>query len=73
MGFFESLDPDQLLTAGAFITYLLYQNKEAAKRNDKLEADKQELINKYIAKSEKSNNDLMEATRIFDKLIQVNK
>ena len=70
MEIFKALDVEQLLTATGFIVFLIYQNTQLTKRNTALEKERAALVDKYIEVSNKSSADLLEATRMFDRLIQ---
>jgi hypothetical protein len=69
----DSVNPEYLLTAAAFVSYLLYQNKRLIEKIDRLESERQEIYERYIDRVSQSNSDLMEATRLFDRLTQASK
>jgi hypothetical protein len=64
-----SVQFDQLLTAGGFVSYLLYQNMQLHKLNSQLRKEKDELTSKYINSIHDQNKDSMEAIRTFDRLV----
>lgn len=73
MGFFENIDPEQLFTAAGFVGFLIWQNNRLVKRIELLESERSAMVERYIGRVEQSNADLLEATRLFDKLTQAQK
>jgi hypothetical protein len=65
------IDFEQLLTAAAFIVFLLIENRKLSSKLDKSEEEKAQYIDRYINDKTKNSADLMEATRVFNELAKV--
>ena len=70
MDMLSQINPEQLLTAVGFISYLMWTNSQKDKRIRTLEGEVNQLYKEHIASVTDANKDLLEATRTFDRLVQ---